>query len=69
MNEGEARKLIQEAMKDHPRPNFFTGKRPSGNCTNARDAIRMLRENAEEEKRPADEDPHGRQYMVTITTI
>ena len=49
MNEEEARKLIQEAMKDHPRPNFFTGKRQSGNCPNARDAIRMLRENAEEE--------------------
>ena len=44
----EERKLIQEAIKDHPRPNFFTGKRPSGNCPSAREAMKLLRENAEE---------------------
>ncbi len=52
----EEHRLIQGVLRDHPRPNFFDGKRPSGNCPSAREAIGLLREAAEEEK--------GRQLMI-----
>jgi len=46
----EERKLMREIVQDHPRPNYYTGKRASGYCPTAREAMQLLENRPEERK-------------------
>lgn len=46
----EERKLILEAMKDHPQRQFYDGKIPTGHCPSAREALELLGINPEERR-------------------
>ena len=46
----EETRLMREIVRDHPRPNYYTGKRASGYCPTAMEA-RQLPGNKPEERK------------------